>query len=322
MRPRSGFGWCFACHPVPRVLKVSGACNPIVKPSCLYWRVVIVLLLGVGMSVSLSAAERQVLRGHVPETAAGLRAIGRLPATNRLDLAIGLPLRNRVALTNLLRELYDPASPSYHHYLTPERIRRTVRPDGAGLRRRSIAFARANGLTVTGTHPNRTLVDVSGPVADIERAFHFKLQVYQHPTESAHFLRTGCRAVFGSGCSALAVDGLDDFVLPRPMNLKEDLGGQRGRAQATPDATPQIRRVPARAAISWAGISGPRLRSRCGAGPARDRPWGCLNWTVTFQRHHGIRKAGGAAGRHVDKCAGGRTSAVARRQQHRGCAGH
>ena len=52
------------------------------------------------------ATERQVLRGHVPEAVArlNLQPVGRLPATNRLNLAIGLPLRNTNALNKLLQD--------------------------------------------------------------------------------------------------------------------------------------------------------------------------------------------------------------------------
>ena len=60
-----------------------------------------------------SATAQQILYGHVPETVARLhlRPIGRLPATNRLHLAIGLPFRNKEALTNLLQQLFDPEAP-------------------------------------------------------------------------------------------------------------------------------------------------------------------------------------------------------------------
>src|SRR6267378_7157736 len=64
-------------------------------------------------------AEKQVLRGHIPAAVAGLASVGRLPAGQRLNLAIGLPLRSRESLTNLLDQLYDPASPLYHQFLTP-----------------------------------------------------------------------------------------------------------------------------------------------------------------------------------------------------------
>jgi len=63
-------------------------------------------------------AAQQVLKGHVPPVTRGLAAIGRLDGARHLDLAIGLPLRNRENLTNLLQELYDPTHPNFRHYLT------------------------------------------------------------------------------------------------------------------------------------------------------------------------------------------------------------
>ena len=61
------------------------------------------LLLHVGMSIN--AEGQQTLHGTVPADIArlGLQSIGRLDGTFRLHLAIGLPLRNQGALTNLLR---------------------------------------------------------------------------------------------------------------------------------------------------------------------------------------------------------------------------
>src|SRR5690242_18099186 len=81
--------------------------------------------LGVMMFVLLGqalAVERQTLKGQVPAAAVQARAVGRLPGSSRLDLAIGLPLRNQDGLATLLERLYDPASPEYRHYLTPEQF--------------------------------------------------------------------------------------------------------------------------------------------------------------------------------------------------------
>ena len=58
-------------------------------------------------------------QGYVPSVTAHLTPVGRLQATNRLRLAIGLPLHNQQQLDSTLQELYDPASPQYHHWLTP-----------------------------------------------------------------------------------------------------------------------------------------------------------------------------------------------------------
>src|SRR6266566_3036034 len=86
--------------------------------------IVFLALLAQSLPFALSgfAADRQVLHGHVPDAIARLAPVERLPASQRIHLAIGLPLRNRSALTNLLQQIYDPASPSFHHYLTPEQF--------------------------------------------------------------------------------------------------------------------------------------------------------------------------------------------------------
>src|SRR5437660_301304 len=116
----------------------------------------------------------QVLRGHVPAAAAHAQPLMRLSPSRSLELAIGLPLRNREALTNLLQQIYDPASSRFHQYLTPAQFTDQFGPserDYTAL----IAFARSHHLAVTATHPNRALLGVRGSVADIEQTFHLTL---------------------------------------------------------------------------------------------------------------------------------------------------
>src|ERR1039457_737196 len=72
------------------------------------------------LAPSAPAAPWQTLRGHVPAAVAQLQPAGRLPATNRLHLAVALAPRNRDGLEKLLRDLQDPHSPSYHQYLSLE----------------------------------------------------------------------------------------------------------------------------------------------------------------------------------------------------------
>ena len=125
----------------------------------------------------MSATEVRVIKGHVPRAVAALHAVGQLEASNRMDLAIGLPLRNRAALTNFLDQLYDPASSNYRHYLTAQQFAARFGPTEADYQA-VIAFAQSNHLAPRATHPNRLLLDVNGSVADIERALHLKLRLY------------------------------------------------------------------------------------------------------------------------------------------------
>jgi len=175
------------------------------------------LLWPAGMSAR--GAERQRLSGHVPGGARHWAALGRLPGTNRLELTIGLPLRNREALRDLLEKIYDPFHPEYQHYLAPAEFVERFGPSRQDYEA-VIAFARARGLRITATHPNRMLLNVSGAVADIERAFRVRMQSYRHPTEARNFYAPDAEPSLDLQTRVLMIDGLDNFSRPRPANLR------------------------------------------------------------------------------------------------------
>src|SRR6266700_3677039 len=132
------------------------------------------------------AAEPQQLHGHVPAATAHLKAIGRLDPDKELNLALSSPLRNQDELTALLQSLYDPASTNFHKFLTPDQFARRFGPSERDYEVLA-AFAKANGLHETTRHPNRVILDVKGSVANIEKALHIKLLLYNHPKESRTF---------------------------------------------------------------------------------------------------------------------------------------
>src|SRR5476649_3006567 len=148
----------------------------------------LVVALMFSFSVFAQTAPRQSLHGHVPAAIAryNLQPTGRLPGTNQLRLAIGLPLRDEAGLDDFLRQLYDPASVNYRKYLSPEEFAARFGPtesDYAAV----IDFARTNGFVITATYGNRLLVDVAGPASAVENTFHIALRTYRHPTEARDF---------------------------------------------------------------------------------------------------------------------------------------
>lgn len=168
--------------------------------------------------VSASQGAPEALPGHVPPAARREQAVGTLAATRRLHLALGLPLRQRDVLNQLLRDLYNPSSGQYHRYLTPEQFAAEFCPtltEYAAV----VAFARTNGFEITATHPNRMLLDVSASVADIEKAFHVHLRLYPHPTEARNFYAPDREPVVDSAVPLLHISGLSDFRVPRPASL-------------------------------------------------------------------------------------------------------
>jgi len=169
---------------------------------------------------SAAAVERQMVRGHVPPVAARLPAGDRLPGTNQLRLAIGLPFRQPEDLTNLLQRLYHPGSADYRRFVTTEEFIRRFGPLEQDYQA-VIDFARGNGLEVVGTHPNRMLVDVRATVADVERTFRVKMRTYPHPTENRLFYAPDVEPSLELKTPILHVSGLDNYVAPHSMSLHE-----------------------------------------------------------------------------------------------------
>ncbi len=137
-----------------------------------------------------------------------------------------------IALTNLLQHLNDPSSPQSHRYLTPEQFAQQFGPKEQDYLA-VVVFAKANGFIVTGTHRNRTLVDINGSVADIERVFHVTMRTYQHPTEARTFFALDTDPSIDLTVPVLSIKGLNNYSLPHPMGHHVAVSS----AQAQPYAT-------------------------------------------------------------------------------------
>jgi len=159
---------------------------------------------------------------HVPSVVAGgLKSIGTLGDTNRLKLAIGLPLRNQAGLDVFLKQLYDPKSPNYHHYLSVEQFTAAYGPTAADYEALR-AFAKANGLTETKTYANRLVLPVEAPVASIQKAFHIVIHTYKHPNpaeKNREFYAPDTEPTLNLSVPVLHIAGLDNYELPHPAGL-------------------------------------------------------------------------------------------------------
>jgi uncharacterized repeat protein (TIGR01451 family) len=187
------------------------------------------------------AADRQQLNGHVPAVIQrmNLQSTGELPGANRLNLAIGLPLRNPADLDTLLKQIYDPASANYHKYLTPEQFTQRFGPTEQDYQA-LVDFAQASGLEADRQQPNRMLLDVQGAVADIEKAFQVKMRVYQHPKENRTFFAPDVEPSVPAGLPVLDISGLNSYARPHPQFVRRPIN------LAQPDgATPNLGSGPA-----------------------------------------------------------------------------
>ena len=141
------------------------------------------LLLALGLatlpgSPASAQTNRVVLPGHIPTAAAAAQRLGSVDSHQTLTLALTLPLRNTDQLADLLRGLYDPKDSRFGHYLSPDEFTARFGPTAEDYA--AVAeFARAHGLQVTAVHPNRTILEVAGPVQTVEETFGVNLGRYQ-----------------------------------------------------------------------------------------------------------------------------------------------
>jgi hypothetical protein len=183
------------------------------------------------------AQPRRSLQGHVPAVSARLQPAGALDVRTNLYLAIALPLRNQDALTKLIDQLYDPGHPKFRQWLTSRQFTDQFCPPEEDYLK-VIHFAQRHGLKILSEHPNRMLVEVTGSVPDIENAFQVHLKLYQHPKENRKFYAPDAEPTVESDVPILHVAGLDNYILPHPLDLKmKDTTSANSTQGVTPYAT-------------------------------------------------------------------------------------
>jgi len=203
----------YKSNPVPAMLKDSQIVKTCMRTTFLTMGMGLVLFHASVYSSHAAVPAMTKLHGHVPAIVSQLRAEGNVPADTNLNLAIGLPLRNREALTNLLEQIYDPSSTNYHHYLTSEEFTEKFGPTREDYEM-VLNFAKVSGFRVTGTYPNRMLLDVTGKASDVQKAFHVTLRTYHHPTENRDFFAPDTEPSVPAALPLLDIGGLDNLRQP------------------------------------------------------------------------------------------------------------
>ncbi|HTR22731.1 MAG TPA: protease pro-enzyme activation domain-containing protein [Terriglobales bacterium] len=147
------------------------------------------------------------------------QSLGRLPATQIMNLDLMLPLRHQPELENFIEELYNPSSPSYRQYLTVPQFTARFGPSREDYDA-VVGFAKENGFKIVDASArNRMIVQVKGSVATVEKAFHVQMGLYQHPTENRAFYAPDREPSANLSVQLWHVSGLDNYSIPH-TNLR------------------------------------------------------------------------------------------------------
>jgi subtilase family serine protease len=174
------------------------------------------------LALSIAGYAQGLLTRHTREVAVNGQAqsVGRLPASKTMQLDLVLPLRDQAGLDAFLAEVYDPASSSYHHFLTVQEFTARFGPTQEDYDA-VVRFAKTNGFEVVGGSRDGMEVQIKGPVSAIESAFHVAMHTYQHPTENRTFYAPDREPTTSLPFPLWHVSGLDNYSLPHPMYVKK-----------------------------------------------------------------------------------------------------
>ncbi|MGA2020680.1 MAG: S53 family peptidase [Candidatus Sulfotelmatobacter sp.] len=183
------------------------------------------------------AQPKTLLTHHVREVVLNRQApsIGRLPATQSIKFDIVLPMRDPAGFESFLQELYNPSSPFYHQFLTPQDFTARFGPSQENYNA-LIQFAMANGFTVVGGSRDSMDVVLKGSVANVESAFHVTMNVYQHPTENRTFFAVDREPSVDLPFQLWHITGLDNYSIPHPVLAQRS---ENVKSNATTGSCPQ-----------------------------------------------------------------------------------
>ncbi len=190
------------------------------------WRVLSATATLLFVTAGIAQGQSMMTRHTRLEVTSGqAKFVNRLLGTQVLRLDMVLPLRDQTGLDSFLKEVYDPASPIYRHFLTVQEFTERFGPTQEDYDA-AVAFAKSRGFKVVGGSRDGMDVQVEGSITVIEAAFNVAMGVYQHPTENRTFYAPDREPSASLGFPLWHISGLDNFSIPHPALVHRQSGAK------------------------------------------------------------------------------------------------
>jgi len=127
----------------------------------------------------LSAQTAKSLPAHnVPKAVEGAQDLGSVDPTREINLTVVLQPHNSAAYDQAVQALYDPASPTYHHWFTAQDFEKYA-PTAAEFESVKEELV-SHGFSVVSSDPHRLSIRVHGTVAKAESAFQTEIHSFSY----------------------------------------------------------------------------------------------------------------------------------------------
>jgi len=174
-----------------------------------------IVQLAVGASAQTGDPQR--LAGHTLALthAAGASA----PPPSTLYLTLTLHRDDETGFQDYLREVYDPQSPNFHHYLSQAQIAERFGPSRQAYD--EVAdYLRAQNLGTVERSANRLTLTIGGTRSDAERAFGVHVGSYMIGTRAFYANDRDPALPPALAAHVQAISGLSNLAQPRALNQK------------------------------------------------------------------------------------------------------
>ncbi len=173
-------------------------------------------LIAVHLSVRADLNSRVTLNGQFAPLVQQAHLLQTADANQQVNLSIGLQIRNQADLDSLLQAIYDPQSAQYHQYLTPGQFNQLFAPTSDQVQQ-VVSFLQSQGLAVTGIAPNNLLIDATGTVTQVQKAFNTQVNIYQSGNRTFYANATAPTIPGSISQLITSISGLDNSVQYHPL---------------------------------------------------------------------------------------------------------
>lgn len=179
-----------------------------------------VLIVTACVALPAMGASGSFVLHNTPSYVATAKNLGPVNPSGVIDVSLWLKPHNRAELDTVTAQLYNPASPTYRHFLTRAQISARYAPTAAEANTVR-QFLVAHNLKVLRTGPSNFFVRARGTVAQIEATFGVQLNQYKLMSK---VVRANDHDPFIDDAAAAplvrAIEGLDSARAEHPFRAR------------------------------------------------------------------------------------------------------
>jgi subtilase family serine protease len=170
--------------------------------------------LSVLFALGCIAAQAQHTHSNVPAGIKISKDLGRVDGSTEINITVHLKLNDKAAFDKAVDALYDPASPTYHKWMTNADIAKFAPAEN---QREAVRHElENNGLTILSTDSFGFTIRAHGTIANVERAFNTEIHDFEYKGKSFRANIRDARLNGAAGVYVSSVAGIESHQV-RPL---------------------------------------------------------------------------------------------------------